>query len=130
MSKIPYFVEKFTVAEMEDTDNLALKLTDKTLGDAYLLKQIVPLESEGTTKELIAVYAPDRDLIKACIIIEGEYIDYKYLTANEIRLFQEVGYMEVEGATLAIESIVLKWDTDTLDNINAEIILKQAEGGL
>lgn len=123
MSNIPYMVKKHSLSEFDDKD-FHMEMMKQSIGQPYELKQIVPVVSDGETESAYFIYALNRSLIETVMLENGEYVDSKYLTGEQITLLKNIGIVEVHGENKKIEEISIKWDADSVYGIQAEIKIK------
>ena len=124
MSRIPYYVEKVTTDEIRNVDRFALNLSEASTDGAYALKQIVPICDEDGTSVLYAIYELNNNLIHTNLWIDDDNCDDKYLTAEQIKLIQDLGFVEVNGIKREIEKVTVSWNDDSYE-IYATIDLKE-----
>lgn len=123
MSSIPYLIEKHSVQKLDERD-FHMELMNKSMQEPYELKQIVPVTSAGETEYVYCVYAVNNNLIKTTLTEYGQYVDSKYLTGEQIETLKNIGHIDVCGENKEIENVSIKWDSDSLYEMKAEIRLK------
>ena len=124
MSRVPYYVEKVTTDEIRNVDKFALNLSEPSTDGGYVLKQVVPICDEDGTSALYAIYELNNNLIHTNLWIDYETCDEKYLTADQIKLIQDLGVVEVNGVKREVEKVTISWKDD-LYEIFATIDLKE-----
>lgn len=119
MSKLQYYVERYTVnskklvkKEYGAEQDIAEKLTFNS-EDTYELKQIIPLLSNGNTDDMFFVYSQNPELISTHIFFDNDEIsDDMYLTGSQLKLINDIGFIEVDVQKYKVEEVILSWNTE------------------
>lgn len=123
MGGIPYIVKKYSMYDLEQKE-FHMELMKESFGEAYELKQIIPIVVDGNTDGAFGVFAENFSLLKTIIHLDDRD-SIKYLTADQIKILDLKKEVKIEGENRRIVKIDIDLREDNVHGMCVHIYLEK-----